>query len=117
MAKEELPQVPISQEQLQWLLGALYAYTEYLLRKVKPSAERQHALSVLSVLIPRMGAIIGQREPKPLWWTDVEVVVVKNGLAILVREVRAKQSKDKAMLLKRLQSLQDVLNHFRTTQD
>lgn len=116
---DALPLVPISHDNLSYLLAAMLVYQQYRKKKTPPSVERAHTLLVLEALLPRLylGTSV-QEGSLPLLLTVDDVQVLKSGLTTLLDHMnRRPASRARAKEVARLKELKTLLDqHFPATQ-
>lgn len=118
--ENSLPNVPISQEQLQALLAAMLVYRLYCRKRTPRTEEREHTLMVLESLLPKLSYGIGPHEDATLLFlTEDDVRVMKGGLRTLIDNLSGRpashQIKEEIKHLEELKTL--IGRNFSTTQD
>jgi len=117
---DSFPLLPVSQEQLKELVGAMLVYKQYRFLKTQPTEERWQTLLILECLIPKLYCGVGIQEgAKPLWLTVDDVRVMKIGLATLLDQLNKKpRSPTIEAEMQRLKKLKTAIEQtFKTTQD
>jgi len=112
--------VPISQEQLKQLAGAMLVYKQFLQRRIPSSQQRARTQLVQTFLIPTLLAGLEPHEGEmPLLLTVDEVLVMKRGLAILSDQLKCKPAtRSLTQEITHQEELKRMLDqHFRSTQD
>lgn len=116
----KVPLVPISQDDLSYFIASLLVYQRYRREKTPPSQERDQALFVLALLIPKLQrGIEPQKGDLPLFLTVDEIQVMKGGLNTLLDLLNRRSSSARLKKeIARLKALKTLLDqHFVTTQD
>ncbi len=117
---DALPQLPLDQNDLIALLGAMLVYHRYRMQKTPPSEERLFTLKVLESLLPLLNQGCGVYEhDRSLLLTVDDVCVLKGGLTTLLALLQCKpasaQLTQEITRLTRLKTL--IESTFSTTQD
>lgn len=114
-----LPTFPISQEQLQALIGTMLVYKRYCLERTPPTEERKQTLYILDFLIPKLSHGAGcHGGAVPLWLTADDIYVMTGGLDALLKRLEMKPCSKKLEKERRgLKELQTIIKQFSATQD